>query len=97
MVAAEEEAVDKRTRETQGISSNINNHSHITRRITTITGNKIKTLRTMELVMNLLNIIITRINTPIKTFGSRIVSPSTTSAVAAVELLNNRQTKVITD
>ena len=97
MAAAEEVAVDKRTTETQGISSNINNHSHITRRITTITGNKIKTLRTKDLVTTPLNIIITRINTPIKTFGSRIVSPSTTSAVATVELQNNRQTKVITD
>ena len=87
-----------RTTQTQGISSNIINPSHITRRITTITGNKIKTLRTKDLVMTPLNIIITRTNTPIKIFGSRILSHSTAiKAAAAVELLNKRQTKVITD
>jgi hypothetical protein len=83
---------------TQDINSNIIIPSPITRRITTITGNKIKTLRTKDLVMTPLNIIITRINTPIKISGSRILSHSSTIAVAApVELLNKRQTKVITD
>ena len=90
-------AVHIQATETQDISSNIINLSHITRRITTITGNKIKVLRTKDLVMTPLNIIITRINTPIKISGSRVLSHSTTSTVAAVEHLNNRQTKVITD
>jgi hypothetical protein len=86
------------TMETQDINSNIIIPSPITRRITTITGNKIKTLRTKDLVMTPLNIIITRINTPIKIYGSRILSHSSTIAIAiAAELPNNRQTKVITD
>jgi hypothetical protein len=91
-------AVHIQATETQDISSNIINLSHITRRITTITGNKIKVLRTKDLVMTPLNIIITRINTPIKTYGSRILNHSiATMTAAAVQLLNKRQTKVIND
>ena len=71
------------TTETQDINSNIIIPSPFTRRITTITGNKIKTLRTKDLVMTPLNIIINRINNQIKISGSIIHSHSSTIAVEA--------------
>ena len=86
----------KLTMGTRDISSS--NISHLSSSIITrhTTGNKIKTLRTKALAMTLINIIITRINTPINIPGSRILHNSTT-ITAAVALLNLRQTKVITD
>lgn len=101
MVAAEVVVHNKRTEETRDItrrsSSNINHPiSRIISRITT--GNIIKT-KALVITRLLLPITIIRINTPIKTSGSRTLSNSTTITAAAVmeALLNKRQTKVITD